>query len=173
MCANPLLDSGALRGFAADVPDRVIGDWLLYPAMPFRAGKQIVLGPLPSPVLTQSFEQLRCHGHITISGAFALTNMDNHPFAVHVAHLEKGCLSAANARSVENHEDSAMHQVRSSLDHAADFFRTKHDRQFQGSLGKDQIIVGDVPPLQSLLVEKSQRRHASFDRAGGKLLIAE
>src|SRR5208283_1360352 len=52
MCANPLLDSGALRGFAADVPDGVIGDWLLDPTMPFRAGKQIILGPLPSPVVT-------------------------------------------------------------------------------------------------------------------------
>jgi len=30
-----------------------------------------------------------------------------------------------------------MHQVRSRLDHAADFFRTQHDRQFSGSLGKD------------------------------------
>ena len=52
MGANPLLDSGALRSFAADGPDGVIGDWLLDPAMPFRAGKQIMLGPLPSPVLT-------------------------------------------------------------------------------------------------------------------------
>ena len=66
-----------------------------------------------------------------------------------------------------------MHQVWSSLDHAADFFRTQHNRQFQGSLRKDQIIVGDVPPLQRLPVEKTQRRHASFDRAGGKLLVAE
>src|SRR5271165_4390772 len=173
MCANPLLDSSALGGFAADVPDRVIGDWLLDPAMPFRAGKQIILGPLPSPVLTQSFEQFRCHWYITISGTFAQANMDNHPFAVHVAHLEKGCLGPANARSIENHEDGAMHEVWSSLDHAADFFRTKHHRQFSGSLWKDQIIVGDVPPLQGLLVEKSQRRHASFDRAGGKLFIAE
>src|SRR5271165_3768092 len=141
--------------------------------MPFRAWEQIMLGPLPSPVLTQSFEQLSCHWHITISGTFALANMDNHPFAVHVAHLEKGCLGAANARSIENHEDGAMHQVWSSLDHAADFFRTQHNRQFSGCLGKDQIIVGDVAPLQCLLVEKTQSRHASFDRARGKLLIAE
>src|SRR5271165_5764258 len=141
--------------------------------MPFRAWEQIMLGPLPSPVLTQSFEQLSCHWHITISGTFALANMDNHPFAVHVAHLETGCLGPANARSVENHEDGAMRQVRSRLDHAADFFRTKHDRKFSGSLGKDQVIVRDVPPLQRLLVEKTQRRHASFDRAGGKLLVAE
>jgi len=39
MGANPLLNSGALRGFAADVPDGAIGDWLLDPAMPIRAGK--------------------------------------------------------------------------------------------------------------------------------------
>ncbi len=37
--ANPLLDSGPFRGFAADVPDRVIGNRLVYPALPFRAGK--------------------------------------------------------------------------------------------------------------------------------------
>jgi hypothetical protein len=66
-----------------------------------------------------------------------------------------------------------MRQVRNSLDHAADFSGTKHDRQFSGNLGKDQVIERDVSPLECLFIEKPQRRHASFDCAGDKLLLPE
>ena len=42
-----------LAGLAWELFAHVLlyGDWLLDPAITFRAGKQIILGPLPSPVL--------------------------------------------------------------------------------------------------------------------------
>ncbi len=99
--------------------------------------------------------------------------MDNHPFAVDVAHFEQRCLGPANACSVEDHQHGAMHQVGSSLDHAGDFLGAQHHRQLSGDLRKDQVIVGNVPALQRLLVQKTQCRHASFYRAGRKVLIAK
>jgi len=43
--------------------------------------------------------------------------------------FEVGCLSPANTRSIENHQDGAMHQIRRSLDHRRDFFGTEHNRE--------------------------------------------
>jgi len=50
--ANPLFDASAFCRLAADVPDGVIRNRLLYAAMSCSAGKQIDLWPPPSPVFT-------------------------------------------------------------------------------------------------------------------------
>jgi hypothetical protein len=82
--------------------------------------------------------------------------VDDHPFAIDVAHLEERRLGTANAGSVENDQDGAMHQVRRGFDHAGDFLGAEHGRQLPRRLWKDQIVVSDITPFQGLLVEKPQ-----------------
>src|SRR5208282_3103923 len=53
------------------------------------------------------------------------------------------------------------------------FLLTQYDRELLGCFGEDQIIVGKISPLQNLLVEKAQGRHAHLHRAGGELLFLE
>jgi hypothetical protein len=38
-----------------------------------------------------------------------------------------------------------------------------------GNLGENQIVIGDIPPLQDLLVKKTQGRHPPLDRARREL----
>src|SRR3954452_15904604 len=52
---NPLLDSGAFRGFAADVPDCMVRNRLLDAAVSFGAREEMHLWTLPSKILPQSF----------------------------------------------------------------------------------------------------------------------
>jgi hypothetical protein len=40
-------------------------------------------------------------------------------------------------------------------------------------LGEDQIIEGEIPPLQGFLVQKAQGRHAHLDRAWGEFFVVE
>src|SRR5436190_22589286 len=76
-------------GFFAGVPNRLVRDWSLLTAVSFRAGEQIYFRSLPSPVLAQGFEQLRCHRHVAIPGTLSLVDMDQHAFAVDVADFEQ------------------------------------------------------------------------------------
>ena len=66
-----------------------------------------------------------------------------------------------------------MHQVWRGLDHACDFLGAQHDRQLPGNLREDQVIIGNIPPLQNLSVEETQGGHAPLDGAWCKLLIFE
>ena len=66
-----------------------------------------------------------------------------------------------------------MHGVGRCFDQACHFFGTEHDRQFFGTLRVDQIIEGEIAPLQGLLVEKPQSRHADLDSAWGEFLFVE
>src|SRR5215472_5474915 len=66
-----------------------------------------------------------------------------------------------------------MHGVRSRFDQAGYFFGTQHYWQFLGFFGINQIVQGQVAPLQNLLVEKTQRRHAHLDAACCALLFVE
>ena len=67
----------------------------------------------------------------------------------------------------------AMHGVSSRFDQAGYFFGAQHYRQSLGFFGVNQIIEGQIAPLQNLLVKKTQRRHADLDRACGVLLFVE
>ena len=49
-------DSGAFRGFAADIPDCMVRNRLL-DAASFGAGEEIYLWTLPSKILPQSFKE--------------------------------------------------------------------------------------------------------------------
>jgi len=95
--------------------------------------------------------------------------MDDHPLAVDVAHLEERCLRPANACSVEDHQHGPVPQVGSILNHARDSLRAQHHRQLSGTFGK---IVGNVSPLQRLLVENAVPTCALLPYRG-KLLIAK
>jgi hypothetical protein len=52
-------------------------------------------------------------------------------------------------------------------------FGTQHCRQFLGFFGINQIVQGQVVPLQDLLVEKMQSRDVHLDAACGVLLLVE
>src|SRR5437667_3297630 len=66
-----------------------------------------------------------------------------------------------------------MHRLGRRFDQAGYFFGSQHHRQSLGSLRVDQVVEGEIAPLQSFLVEKTQSRHADLDRAWGIFLIVE
>ena len=66
-----------------------------------------------------------------------------------------------------------MHQVWRCLDHPCNFLGAQHDRQLSGNLRKDQVIIGNIPPLQNLPVQKTQGGHPPLDGAWCKLLLFE
>ena len=115
--------------------------------MPIRAGEQIDLWLLPAPVLAQRFQELQGHGNIAIARALALLDVNHHTLTVDVIHLEQRSLGAANAGSVQNHQNRAMHQVGRGLNHASDFLGAQHNGQLPGRLWKDQIVVSDITPF--------------------------
>jgi hypothetical protein len=53
------------------------------------------------------------------------------------------------------------------------FFGTQHDQQLFGPLRVDQIIEGEIAPLQGFLVEKTQSPHTDLDSARGEFLFVE
>jgi len=65
-------------------------------------------------------------------------------------------------------EHLAVRRVQTSY-----FFLAQHHRQFLGFFGINQIVQGQVAPLQNLLVEKTQRRHVHLDAACCALLFGE
>ena len=99
--------------------------------------------------------------------------MDHHTLAINVADFEERSLGAAYAGSVEDHEDDPVQPVRGCLDHLRDLLGAQHHRQLPGNLGKDQVVIGDIPPFQNLPVQETQSRHAPLDSAGGEFLLFE
>src|SRR5580692_3772120 len=89
VCADRFLDPRALGGFAADVPDCMVGNRLLYAAMSGSAGEQVDLRALPSKILTQGFEQFVCHRYVAVARTLALLDVNNHALAVDIAHFQK------------------------------------------------------------------------------------
>src|SRR5215469_8456107 len=166
------LDTGTNGGPFADVPNRLVGDGLFLSAMA-GAGKQKILRFPLAPVLTQGLQQRGTQGHLAVTGAFALANVQDHALAIDVTHFKQRGFGPANAGPVEHHEHGAMQGIGRRFDQTSYFFLAQHHRQFLRSFGINQVIEGQIVSLYNLLVEKTQRRHVYLDAACCALLFVE
>src|SRR5260370_21171720 len=168
MRAELLLNAGAGGRRTADVPYGLVGDGPLGAAITYLAGKQIDAGLLPAPVVAQGFQQLRRQRHVAIAQALAPVDVDDHALAVDVAHLQQRRLGAAHAGGIEQHQEHAMHAVRSRLDQPRHLVLAEYGWQGARLLGKRQIVESQIAPLQRLLVKKPQSRDVVLHRAERK-----
>jgi hypothetical protein len=64
--------------------------------------------------------QFRTQRNIAITGGFASANVQDHALTVDVAHPKQRRFGPAHARTVEQHENGAVQEIRSRLDEACD-----------------------------------------------------
>jgi hypothetical protein len=81
-------------------------------------------------------------------------DVDDHALTVDLAHLQQRRFGAPHAGGVEQHQEDAMHAVRSRLDQPRHLVLAEYGGQRAWLLGKRQIIESQITPLQRLLVEE-------------------
>jgi hypothetical protein len=122
--AHTLFEAGVPRGLGAGVPDGFVGQVLAIAA--WFAWEEPRSGFLPPPVLTERFQQLRTHRHVSILAALALAYVDDHAFAIDVFHTQAGQFAAPHPSRVQRHENGARLQIAGRLDQAGYLVRTQH-----------------------------------------------
>jgi len=158
---------------AACVPDGLVGDGLVGTALTRGAGKEISTRLLPAPPATQFFEQLRRERHIPVSGALALADVDDHALAVDVFDLDARRFGPAYSGHIEQRQNHAVQAVGCGIDQPHDFILAEHGRQLVWHLREDEIVEGQITPLQRALVQEPQRRDTHLDGAGLELLLLQ
>src|ERR1700681_3890495 len=71
MRSDAFADAGTERGLATRDPDGFVGNRVLEGPATRACGEQVKLRPPPSPVLSQSLQQSRTQGKVTIFAALA------------------------------------------------------------------------------------------------------
>ena len=120
----------------AGIPHDLIGERPLWPNRFHTAREQIRarLVFAPSPILAQSFEQLRRQRQIAVARALPLMHMDQHERRIDVAYLQPRRFGAPQSGRIEQHQHRAVPQVQGSFDEPDDFFLAQDDRELLGRL---------------------------------------
>src|SRR4051794_9125418 len=150
--AQRLFDTKLLTQLLADDTNRVRLQRL---SRPFPL-KQPVLWLAPAPVHTQDLQQLRRQHDLTGKLALAFADVDDHPLAVDIGHLQIQRFLATKACAVVQGEQRAMLGVHLRVEQSADFFPAPDRGQFAPYLGLDDLLI-KPGLLQRPRVEKLQR----------------
>ena len=75
-----------------------------------------------------------------------MTDVDEHPLAVDVFHLEVAQLRPAHSGGVKRHQHGAMKQIAGGLDQPHRFFLGQDDRQLSRFLRVGKLLDWIVPP---------------------------
>src|SRR6266851_2845396 len=165
--------AGAERGLLTRCP-QYLGGHRTARCMPPVAGKQphCRLVPESTPVGTQCLQQRRTQHHVSVLATLAASDVNHHPLAVDVGHLQVSYLGAASASGVEGHEQDAMKGCLCSIDQTRDFLFAEHLRKVQHLLRIR--CLGDAPaPLQDLDVKEAKSGQPLCDRVRSQLPGAE
>src|ERR1039457_590775 len=100
-------------------------------------------------------------------------DVDYPALAVDVANFQLRWLGSPEAGGVQQHQDHSIADIGRGLDQLLDFFRAKDDRKLLRSSGQPHIVELRIVPLEHLLEEKSQSRHAVLDGSGRQLLVPQ
>lgn len=151
-------ESGATSSSLAGMVDRFGSDGpITGVSMPARKQPHTALSSQAAPVLAQFFEQLGAEQHISVSAAFATSNVNHHALAVDIADSQAREFGTPESGGVERHEQSAMQGWSGRIDEPGDFFLAENRWQVNNLLWVGSFF--DAPgSLESLGVEESQSR---------------
>src|SRR5271168_2919853 len=123
----PMLKAGTFSSDLAGSPEDLGGDGITC-RVPAVAGKQplLRLAPETSPVDAKFLQQLRAEHDIAVLAALALSDMDHHPLAVDVTHLQVSRFRAAGAGGIHRHQQDAMKGCIRGLNQSRDLFLAEH-----------------------------------------------
>src|SRR6202167_2143921 len=155
----PILKARTFSSDLAGSPEDLGGDGITC-RVPAVAGKQplLRLAPETSPVDAKFLQQLRAEHDIAVLAALALSDMDHHPLAVDVTHLQVSRFCAACAGGIHRHQQDAMKRCVGGSHKRAAFFLTEYTRKVTHLLRIG--CLGDTPArLQHMNVEETERRH--------------
>jgi len=155
---HPLRDASGTAG-AGDGP---LHGALVEGTSRVAARKQPVGGPMHAPVAAKRMEQERREHRLTLHIALAVTDHDDPPSAVDVAHAKMERLGDPEPGAVERHGDGALLERREPGEKSGDLIPAQHHRTALGAARVGQMR--DHPlALQGDPVEEAQ--------GGGHLLI--
>jgi len=146
-------DAGTLGGLVHSLPDNLLRDGYIGPPALHGSREQVGPGLHPTPVLTQSLQQLRRQQHVAVTSALALAHMNDHPLAVDIGDLEMAHLGPAQTRCIQHHQHGAMHQVPGAVDKPGHLLLIQDGRQSPRTLG-ERNVIGKIGPAQRLDKEK-------------------
>ena len=104
--------------------------------------------------------------------ALAFADMDNHPLAVDIGHLQIQRFLATETRAVVQGEQRAMLGVHLRVQQCSDFFAAPDCGQLPPYLGLDDLLI-KPGLLQRPRVEKLQRRSSALNRSPRQLAFVE
>src|ERR1700678_3157924 len=140
----PMLKTRTFSSDLAGSPEDLGGDGITC-RVPAVAGEQplLRLAPETSPVDARFLQQLRAEHDIAVLAALALSDMDHHPLAVDVTHLQVSRFCAACAGGIHRQQQDAMKRCVRGLNQSRDFFLTEYPRKVTHLLRIGRL--GDAP----------------------------
>src|ERR1700685_113336 len=110
-------DARMAGSFFTGIPNGLVGNGsVLIASLTDAAGKKINPRLLPSPILTQRFQQRRTEWQISTVAALAALDPNHHAPAVDIAHPEHRYLCSPHACAVKRHQQSTLHEVAGGID---------------------------------------------------------
>src|ERR1700758_156527 len=134
--------------------------------------KEPVLGLAPAPVHAQDLQQLRRQHHLARKLALAFADVNDHPLAVDVRHLQVECFLATKTCAVVQGKQRAMLGVHLRVQKSAHLFATPDRGELTPYLGLDDLLI-KPGLLQRPCIEKLKSRSSSLDRSPRKLAVVE
>src|SRR5262250_2522119 len=124
---HPLLNAGTASSVLTGVTRCFAVDGLIagVPAIARKEQDTGFFGQTP-PVGAEFLEQNGTQHHVTVFTPLAALDVDHHPPAIDVAHLQASQLLVANTGGVEGHENGSMKWCASRIDELGHFFLTEN-----------------------------------------------
>lgn len=121
-----MLKTCAERGLLTRCPEH-LGGYRTARRVPPVAGKQPEsrLAPESAPVGAQFFQQRRTQHHVSVLAALAAADVNHHPLAVDVLHLQASDFSPACSRGIQSHDQDALKGRLRSIDQTRDLLLTE------------------------------------------------
>jgi hypothetical protein len=124
--------------------------------------------PKPAPVSAQPFEQRRAQHHVPVLASLAAANVNHHPLAVDVGHLQASYFCPACTRSVQSHDQNALKRCLGRIDQLRHFLLAEDLRKPEHLLRVGRLGGGPAS-LQNLDVKETQCGEPLRDRVRSQL----
>ena len=98
-------------------------------------------------------QQPRRERHEPLLVPFAVHDLELHPLAVDVGHLQVSRFGDAQPRRIQGQQHRAMFEVRYTCDQATDFLGAQHRRQLLGPLAEGDVLHDPGPGERDVIEE--------------------
>src|SRR3954470_234595 len=124
----------------------------------FLAWKQPQSGPRPPPISAKNALQARRQHRITVSAAFAVLDVDQHPRAVDRGDLQARNLADPQTRRIGRRQRDTVAQARNRVQKADDLLGIEHRRKLLGLPAADDPRDGFLLPKRDAVEEAQGAR---------------